>query len=116
MPVICQKDFFVKNIGKLYEYDFLPMLLKFYWLTFEKCQGSRFPRELSRDILSTGGKQIFAIFEVFRGYLREFSILFHEIYMVTRSYQVLAADIKSVLLSALFSLITTLFPLKFVPL
>ena len=25
--------FFVKNIGKLYAYDFLPILLKFYWLT-----------------------------------------------------------------------------------
>ena len=63
---------------------------------------------LSRDFFSTGGKQKFAIFEVFRAYLREFSIFFHEIYMVARSYQALAADIKSLLISALVSLETRL--------
>ena len=49
------QDFFVKNIGKLYAYDFLPMILKFYWPTFRKCQGYSFPRELSRDLFSKGG-------------------------------------------------------------
>ena len=48
------------------------------------------------------------IFEVFRAYLREFSIFFHEIFMVARSHRVLAADIKSLLISALGSLETRL--------
>ena len=60
--------------------------------------------ELSRDLFSTGGKRKLAIFEVFRAYLSEFSIFFHEIYMVARSYQFLAADIKSLLINALVSL------------
>ena len=46
------------------------------------------------------------IFEVFRAYLREFLIFFHEIFMVARSNQVLAADIKSSFISALGSLET----------
>ena len=52
------------------------------------------PRELSRDLLSTRGRREFAIFEVFRAYLKEFSIFFHEIYMVARSYQALLAESK----------------------
>ena len=48
------------------------------------------------------------IFEVFRAYLREFSIFFREIFMVARSHRVLAADIKSLLISALVSLETRL--------
>ena len=64
-------------------------------------------RELSRD-LSTEGKRKFAIFEVFRAYLEEFSIFFRDIYMVARSYQALAADIKSLLVTALVSLETRL--------
>ena len=39
-------------------------------------------------------KRKFAIFEVFRAYIREFSIFFHEIHIVGRSYLILAADIK----------------------
>ena len=35
-PTPLLQDFFVKNIGKLYSYDFLALLSKFYWLTFEK--------------------------------------------------------------------------------
>ena len=38
--------------------------------------------------------------------LKERSIFFHEIYMVASYYQVLAADIKSLLISALTSLET----------
>ena len=30
------QDFFVKDIGKLYAYEFLALSLKFYLLTFEK--------------------------------------------------------------------------------
>ena len=30
------QDFFVKNIGKFDVYDFLAMLLKLCWLSFEK--------------------------------------------------------------------------------
>ena len=30
------QDFLMKNIGKLYAYDFLAISLKFYLLTFEK--------------------------------------------------------------------------------
>ena len=45
---------------------------------------------------------------MFRVYLREFSILLHEIYMVANYYQVLAADIKSLLISALINLETRL--------
>ena len=36
--------------------------------------------------------------------ISEFSIFFHEIYTVAKSYQVLVADIKSLLISALVSL------------
>ena len=100
--------YFVKDIGKLYAYDFLPMLLKFYWITFKKIHGSSGPREPSRDLFSTGGKLKFAIFEVFRASLKEFSIFFHEIYMVARSYRVLATDITSLLIRALVSLETRL--------
>ena len=42
--------------------------------------------------------------EIFRAYLREFSIFFREIYMVARFYQALSVDIKSLLISALVSL------------
>ena len=66
------QDFFVKNIGKFYSYDFLALLLKCFWLTFEV---SSCPRELSRDLFSTGGKQV--------------SIFFHGIFMVARSYPVI---------------------------
>ena len=69
-----------------------------------KFHGSSGPRELSRDLFSTGGKRKFAIFEVFRAYLKEFSIFFREIYMIARSYQALAADIKSLVISILVSL------------
>ena len=76
----------MKNIGKFYAYDFLTMSLKFYWLALKKIKGSTCPRELSRDLFSTGGKRIFAIFEVFRAYLGEFSIFFNKIFMVARSF------------------------------
>ena len=42
--------------------------------------------------------------EIFRAYLREFSIFFREIYMVARFYQARSVDIKSLLISALVSL------------
>ena len=83
---------------QLYAYDFLPMLLKFYWLTLKKFQGSTFPRDLSRDLFSTGAKRKFSFFEVFRAYLMERSIFFCKIYMVARSYRALAEDIKSLLI------------------
>ena len=50
----------------------------------------------------------FAIFEVLRAYLKEFSIFFREICMIARSYQALAADIKSLVISILVSLETRL--------
>ena len=62
----------------------------------------------SGDLFSTGVKRKFAIFEVFRAYLRDFSIFFHEINIIARSFRVLAADIKSLLVSALVSLETRL--------
>ena len=108
VPPSLLQDFFVRDIGKLYAYDFLPTLLKFYWLTLKTIHGSSFSRELSRDLFSTGGKRKFAIFEVFRAYLREFSIFFHEIFMVERYYRVLAADIKISIVNALLSLETRL--------
>ena len=70
----------------------------------KKFQSSSCPRELLRDIFSTGGKQKFAIFKAFRAYLKEFLIFFHEIFIVARYYQVLVADINSLLISALVSL------------
>ena len=101
--------FFVKEIDILYAYDFQTLSLRFYSLTFRNnCHGSSGPRELSRDLFLTGSKRKFAIFEVFRAYLSEFSIFFLEIYMVANSYQVLAADIKSWLISTLVSLETRL--------
>ena len=48
---------------------------------WKKFQGSSFPSELSRDLYSTGGKQKFAIFKIFRAYL-EFSVFLHEIFIV----------------------------------
>ena len=36
VPPPLLQDFFVKNIGILYAYDFLTLLLKFYYLTFKK--------------------------------------------------------------------------------
>ena len=75
---------------------------------FKKVKGSSFPRKLSRELFSRWGKRKFAILEVFRAYLRKFSIFFHEIFMVARSNRVLAADIKSLLISTLGSLETRL--------
>ena len=56
------QDFFVKNISKVYAYEFLAMLLKFYWQTLEKnvkalcglgvnenLRFSRFLEHISRD-------------------------------------------------------------------
>ena len=83
---------------------FLVVLLKFYWLNFS----SSCPGELPRDLFSTGGKRKYAIFQVFRAYFRVTSIVSHEIFMVARSHRVLAADIKSLLISALLSLETRL--------
>ena len=79
---------------------FLVVLLKFYWLNFS----SSCPGELPRDLFSAGGKRKYAIFQVFRAYPRDTSIVSHEIFMVARSHRVLAADIKSLLISALLSL------------
>ena len=88
---------------------FFDLVTKILFANFYKnFHGSSGPRELSRDLFSTVGKRKFAIFEVFRAHLSEFSILFHEIYMVARSYQVLAADIKRWLISALVGLETRL--------
>ena len=41
------------------------------------------------------------IFELFKVYLREFSIFVHEIVLVARSYRFLATDIKSLIVGAL---------------
>ena len=73
----------------------------------KKFQGSICPRELSHDLFSTGGKRKVVIVEVFRSYLREFSIFFHEILVIARFHHDLATDIKG-LPSALFSLETRL--------
>ena len=54
--------------------------------------------DLSREVLSKKGKQKFGIF---RAHFREFSIYFHEIFMVASSYRVLAADIERLLISSL---------------
>ena len=74
----------VKEIGKFYAYNFLAMLLYFFWLTFRINQGSR---ELSRDLFSTGGKRKFANVDVFRAYLTEFSIFLYKIVIVIRSHR-----------------------------
>ena len=74
----------------------------------KKIQASSFPRKLSRDLFSTLGKWKFKIFEVFRAYLRWFSIFFHEIFTVARSYRLLATSIKSLLIRTLVSLETRL--------
>ena len=65
--------FFVKNLDKLYAYDFLAMLLKFYWLT---SQGCSFARELSRDFFLTWGKRKIAIFEVLKHMSESFQYFF----------------------------------------
>ena len=102
------QDIFFKIIGKFYEYDFLTMSLKFYWLALKKIKGSTCPRELSRDLFSTGGKRKFAIFKVFRAYLRVFDIFSYNFFVVASSYPVLAAKINSLLISALVCLETKL--------
>ena len=55
-----------------------------------------------------GVNEIFENFEVFRAYLKEFSIFLRDIYMVARSYRDLAVHIKSLLISTLVSLETRL--------
>ena len=61
------QDFFVKNMGKVYAYDFLVMLLKFYWPTFKKVKALAAPGSCHL----TYSLQKIAIFEVFRAYVRE---------------------------------------------
>ena len=100
----------MKNIGKLYAYDFFPMLTKLYWLPFKKtfkALASLESCQLSRDLFLSGVDEKVQ-FSRFLEHILEFSIFFHEIYMVERSYQVLALDIKSLLLSAPVSLETRL--------
>ena len=81
-------------------------VLKFYKLnTFKALAG---PGSYHVTPSQQGGNRKFVIFEVFRAYLREFSIFFHEIFMIARSHQVLAADIKSLYISTLVSLETRL--------
>ena len=67
-------------------YDFLAMLLKFYC---QKDSKASCPRELSCDLILPRGKQNLLVFEVFRACVREFSTVFHEIFVVARSYRVL---------------------------
>ena len=71
------QDFFGKNIGKFNAYDFLAMLLKFYWLTFERNQGSSCLMVFLRDLFPIGGKHKFAIFKVFSAHIGEFLIFFY---------------------------------------
>ena len=81
--------------------NFKPCHGKFYWITFKKnC--------LSRELFTTGGKRKLSVLEVFRAYLKDFSIFFREIYMVARSFYILAEDIKSLFVSTLVSLETRL--------
>ena len=84
---------------------FLDLVTKIQLANFKNLKGSSCSTELSRDLFSTGGKRKFAIFEVFRAYLTEFSIFLHEIF-IARSYRVLATHIKSLFVSALIGLET----------
>ena len=99
--------FFSEKIGILYAYDFWTLVLKFYWLTFKKIQGSSCSRELSSDLLLTGVKRKFAIYR-FLEHISEFSIFFYKIFMVARFDRVLATLIRSLLISALVGLKTRL--------
>ena len=74
---------------------------------YEIAKLSSCPRE-PRVASCRQGQTKFCDFKVFRGHLKEFSIFFHEIYMIARSYQVLAADIKTLNISPLVSLETRL--------
>ena len=77
---------------------FLDLVTKtFLTNIWKKFHCSSSPRELSRDLLLTGGKRKFAIFKVFRAYLKELLIFFHEIFMIARSYRV----IKNLLINAI---------------
>ena len=76
----------MENIGEFYAYDVLTILLKFYWLTFEKNLKALTALGSCHVSSSRQGVNKTAIFEVFRAYLREFSISFHEIFMVIRSF------------------------------
>ena len=111
----CVARFFAKKIGKFNAYKLLTLWLKSYSpiskniIRLCRLQGAATWPPLDR------GKRKFAIFEVFRAYLGDFSIFFHETYMIARSYQVLAADIKSLLISALVSLEASLKWLKLSP-
>ena len=44
-------------------------------------QGSGGSRELSSDFSSTRGKRKLVVFDVFRPYLKDFSLFFHEIFI-----------------------------------
>ena len=58
------QDFFVKNINKLYAYDFLAMLLKSFWPTFKKAAPG--------SCIVTSSRQ--GVNENFKAYLKDFFI------------------------------------------
>ena len=76
-----------------YAYEFLAMFLKFYWLTFNEnlkalatlgtCWVTSYRQGVNENLRFSRSLE----------YTLESFIFFHEIFMVARSHQVLAADI-----------------------
>ena len=99
------EDFFLKKISKLYAYDSLTLYIKLHWLTFENIQGSGGPIELSGDLFLTRSKRklVFVFLEYISG---SFQYFFMKSFMAARFYRVLAADIKSLIISAIVILQT----------
>ena len=81
------KIIFVKNRQILYlQYFDLPMKIIFF------------------NLKKIEVKWNLAIFEIFRTYIRKFSIYFHEMFLVARFYRVLVVDIKTLILNNLVTL------------
>ena len=86
---------------------FFDLGTKILLANLKKINGSSGPRELSRDLLSTGGERKLSVFEVLE-HISEFSKFSREIYLLSRSYRALAENIKNLLISALVSVETRL--------
>ena len=92
------QDAFVKNVGKLYAYDFSAMLSKFYWPTFKR---------IVKALASLVSFHVTYSRQGVNENLQFLRFLEH----TSESFQyflVQSSDIKSLLISALVSLVTRL--------
>ena len=108
-PPPLSQDFFMKGIDKFYAYDFLAILLRFHWLTCTK--NFKALAALGSCHLTSSRQWVNENLQFSRLLERisdSFQYFSREIFMVARSYRVLATDIKNLLVSDLVSLETRL--------